>query len=52
MVIKGALIDANVLCSDVEALEMHGTGTALGDPIEVGAATSVLQGKPQSYMTI
>ena len=23
---------------------MHGTGTALGDPIEIGASTSVLQG--------
>jgi Beta-ketoacyl synthase, C-terminal domain len=28
----------------VASLQMHGTGTALGDPIEVGAATAVLLG--------
>ena len=25
-------------------LEMHGTGTALGDPIEIGAAMGVVEG--------
>ena len=35
-----------LLCmQDVAALEMHGTGTALGDPIEIGASSAVLQGK-------
>jgi len=35
-----------VLCSpaDVASLEMHGTGTSLGDPIEVGALCEVFCG--------
>ena len=32
-----------VLPHQIAILEMHGTGTALGDPIEVGAAFAVLQ---------
>ena len=28
----------------ISTLEMHGTGTPLGDPIEIGAASAVLQG--------
>ena len=44
-VIAGALADAELAATDVSALETHGTGTALGDPIEVGAATAVLAGK-------
>ncbi|KAH8049301.1 hypothetical protein JL720_15607 [Aureococcus anophagefferens] len=32
----------------VESLEMHGTGTALGDPIEVGAAANTLCGKAKN----
>jgi Beta-ketoacyl synthase, C-terminal domain len=30
-------------CSQVGGLQMHGTGTPLGDPIEVGAAAAVMQ---------
>ncbi|KAH8074974.1 hypothetical protein JL721_955 [Aureococcus anophagefferens] len=36
---------AHVPASDA-ALEAHGTGTALGDPIEVGAAVGALAGSP------
>ncbi len=32
----------------VSALQMHGTGTALGDPIEVNAALTALLGKSNS----
>ena len=41
-VIHGALVVGAVSSSDVGTLGMHGTGTALGDPIEVTAASAVL----------
>lgn len=34
-VIKKALIKSGVLASDVSYIETHGTGTSLGDPIEI-----------------
>ncbi|MDJ0463793.1 type I polyketide synthase [Streptomyces sp. H27-C3] len=37
-----ALADASVNGADVSYLEAHGTGTSLGDPIELGAAWKVL----------
>lgn len=40
--IRAALGAASLGASDVGLLMMHGTGTALGDPIEVGGATAVL----------
>ncbi len=40
-VIRAALADAGVSATSLAALEMHGTGTSLGDPIEVGAVLAV-----------
>ena len=40
-VIEDALARAGIEPSSVDYLEAHGTGTELGDPVEVGAAASV-----------
>ena len=40
-VIRAALRDASANPGDVNYVECHGTGTALGDPIEVGALKGV-----------
>ncbi|MBP2472364.1 polyketide synthase 12 [Crossiella equi] len=36
-VIRAALADAGLSTSDIDLVEGHGTGTKLGDPIEIGA---------------
>ena len=40
-VLHASLADAHLAEEDTGVLEAHGTGTALGDPIEAGAAASV-----------
>ncbi|WUH89159.1 SDR family NAD(P)-dependent oxidoreductase [Streptomyces sp. NBC_00433] len=40
--ITAALADAHTAPAEVSYLEAHGTGTSIGDPIEVGAAWRVL----------
>ncbi len=42
-VIRQALADSHVRPENVQALQMHGTGTPLGDPIELGAAAQQLR---------
>ena len=47
-VLREALADAGVAPGDVGYVETHGTGTALGDPIEFAALNSVLGQDSQS----
>jgi acyl transferase domain-containing protein len=42
--VRAALADAGLGAADVGAVGMHGTGTSLGDPIEVGALAAALGG--------
>src|SRR5205085_9515915 len=44
-VIRTALRDAGLRPEDVNYLEAHGTGTAVGDPIELNALASVFAGR-------
>jgi acyl transferase domain-containing protein len=39
--VRVALSGANMVFSDLQAIQMHGTGTGLGDPIEVGALAAL-----------
>ena len=46
-VIRAALQIAGASALQVAGLQMHGTGTSLGDPIEVGAAVAAfVEGRP------
>jgi acyl transferase domain-containing protein len=47
-VLLAASLAASLPIEELNSIEMHGTGTALGDPIEVGAITSLLRRSPTS----
>ena len=46
-VIRAALADARVQPEDVDYVETHGTGTILGDPIEVKSLAEVMKDRPK-----
>ena len=49
-VIKAALLNAQVAAAQISYVETHGTGTSLGDPIEIQALAHVLcDGRPQAH---
>lgn len=52
-VIRAALDDADVDPADVQYFEAHGTGTTLGDPIEIEAMGAVLgRGRPTDRQVV
>ena len=48
-VVRAAMAAGGCQPSSLTAVELHGTGTALGDPIEMGAASAVLQASAASF---
>lgn len=51
-VLLAALAEAGLGAEDLAVLEMHGTGTPLGDPIEVGAALAVLSKRQEAGLPV
>ena len=43
-VVRAALQDAGAAGAQLAAVQLHGTGTPLGDPIEMGAISAVASG--------
>ena len=44
-VLRAALADAGLAPSDIGCIEAHGTGTALGDPVELDALAALFAGR-------
>ncbi|MEM7346852.1 MAG: type I polyketide synthase, partial [Chloroflexota bacterium] len=51
-VIRQALADAQLAPSDIDYVETHGTGTVLGDPIEIRALNNVMAGGRETPLII
>ncbi|MBF0396790.1 MAG: SDR family NAD(P)-dependent oxidoreductase [Desulfobacterales bacterium] len=49
-VIRLALASAKILPEEVSYIEAHGTGTSLGDPIEISALSTVFKNNPYLYI--
>merc|ERR1719171_51821 len=43
---RQSLREANITAFDIQTQELHGTGTPLGDPIEVGALRACMMKAP------
>ena len=50
-VIRSAIANAGVSPQDISYIEAHGTGTVLGDPIEVNSLKAVLNGDETCYLS-
>ncbi len=50
--IRQALEHAELEPNDIDYIEAHGTGTSLGDPIEVGALSTVFRGRKERPLWI
>eukprot|EP00440_Ansanella_granifera_P034040 gb/GFBE01036926.1/.p1 GENE.gb/GFBE01036926.1/~~gb/GFBE01036926.1/.p1 ORF type:complete len:1259 (+),score=257.18 gb/GFBE01036926.1/:1-3777(+) len=48
--IRGSMREAGLTANQITCSELHGTGTALGDPIEVGALRGVMQDRKTTIM--
>ncbi|CAE7905325.1 Wrnip1 [Symbiodinium necroappetens] len=48
--VRGSMREAGLTANQITCSELHGTGTALGDPIEVGALRGVMQDRKAPIM--